>query len=271
MQIYTLQSITNEVRYIGLTTKSLKIRYTAHIKNAEQNSRNYHVYNWMNQHFKEYGVYPTIHLLDDTAKSIEDLKKLEQYYIGKFPNLTNMTIGGDGVSGYKRPLEAIEVRELKVLQYSLDGEFITSFRSMSEAAEVITGIRKNNTKISLVCNGKRWQAYGYIWRKNTDCFTTFSKPKPYTPTEEHKATLRARMSTSNPSKLGIENARSKPICQKLNGNIVKVYLTTDTVKKYFPYWGVSKALKTGQPAYGFIWEYIDKDIVRSLEKSKIQQ
>lgn len=271
MQIYTLQSITNEIRYVGLTTQSLKTRYRAHINNAARNSRNYHVYNWMNQHFKKYGVYPTIHLLDDSANSVEELKELEQYYISKFSNLTNMTNGGDGVLGHKRSLESIEAKEIKVLQYSLEGDLLAKFRSMSEAAEVITGSKKNNTKISLVCNGKRWQAYGYVWRKSTDCFTTFSKPKPYIPTEEHKATLRIRMAVSNPSKLGLENSRSKPICQKLHEDIVKVYLTTDTVKKYFPYWGVSKSLKTGQPAYGFIWEYIDKDIVRSLEKSKIQQ
>jgi hypothetical protein len=270
MQIYTLQSYTGEVRYVGLTTKNLTERYIQHIKNAKNNTRNYYVYNWINSHLKEYGVYPTIHLLDDSATDLEQLKALEQKYIQQFPNLTNMTLGGDGVFGYKATAEKLALREIKIVQYSLEGEIVQYFKSMSEAAEIITGNRKNNTKISLVCSGKRWQAFGFVWRKMGDHFNIFSKKATYSPTETHRHTLRQRMAVSNPSVKGLENARSKPIAQKLNGEIVKVYLNSDSVKKCYPYWSVSKSLKTGLEAHGFIWEYIDKEIVRSLEKSKIQ-
>ena len=46
-----------------------------------------------------------------------------------------------------------------VAQYTLDGQFIRTYRSIKEAKE-ITGA----SKIGMVCNGKRTQSGGYIWK-----------------------------------------------------------------------------------------------------------
>lgn len=51
---------------------------------------------------------------------------------------------------------------VKVAQYDLHGNFINEYISMAEA-ERITGI--NHRNISLVANGKRKTAGGFIWKK----------------------------------------------------------------------------------------------------------
>lgn len=48
-----------------------------------------------------------------------------------------------------------------ILQFTLDGEFVKEWSSGKEISEVL-GFSKGI--ISMCCNGKRKQAYGYIWR-----------------------------------------------------------------------------------------------------------
>jgi len=271
MYVYTLNSKNNRVRYIGITTKSLDERYKQHVANAKNNSRNYHVYNWMNKHFKEFGIFPHIKLLD-TANSIEELKNLETMYISNYKNLTNMTKGGDGISGLKWSESLYKKFSKAVVQYDLKGNYINSYKSMSEAAEAMTGNKKNNTKISLCCGGKRITAYGFIWRKKEDSFYKYkTEQNPTIISEEHKKILSEKMKKNNPSKKGILNSRSRPIGMYKNNEIEKVYITIEIARKEYPAWGIYKSLKTGEERYGFVWKYVDKDIVQSLEKSKIQQ
>jgi len=52
-------------------------------------------------------------------------------------------------------------RSRKVNQYSLDGVFIQSWGSISEAEATVGKISRN---ISSVCNGKQKTAYGFIWK-----------------------------------------------------------------------------------------------------------
>ena len=50
-----------------------------------------------------------------------------------------------------------------VSQFTKDGEFVNSFRSLLDA-EKATGIA--NSSISNVCKGKRKSAGGFVWRYN---------------------------------------------------------------------------------------------------------
>lgn len=54
-----------------------------------------------------------------------------------------------------------ELHEIKVNQYSLDGKFIKTWNSLTEAAK---NLNCNQPHMSEVCNGKRKTAGGYIWR-----------------------------------------------------------------------------------------------------------
>ena len=53
---------------------------------------------------------------------------------------------------------------IPVLQYSLDGEFIAEYNSISDAERKLGN---NHTHIWDVCNGKRKKANGFIWKYKT--------------------------------------------------------------------------------------------------------
>ena len=63
--------------------------------------------------------------------------------------------------------EVLKEKYSKIVnQYDLQGKYITSFSSLSDAARSL-GITYNTgivSHISAVCKGKRKTAYGYIWR-----------------------------------------------------------------------------------------------------------
>lgn len=56
----------------------------------------------------------------------------------------------------------------EILQYTLNGEFVASYISASDAAESIIGDRKNNSNISKTASGKLRAAYGYIFIYSED-------------------------------------------------------------------------------------------------------
>jgi len=63
---------------------------------------------------------------------------------------------------YKRIPHKVDPRP--VMQYTLDGEYVREWKSMSEAAEYITGNRKRGTDIGTVCRGLVKKALGYKWK-----------------------------------------------------------------------------------------------------------
>lgn len=91
---------TNEIRYIGKTSKSLEKRLKDHLVDAKSimnktstrrkiNKR----YSWIISLFKD-NLSPNIKLIEEVNES--NWEERESYWISIFPNLTNMTKGGDG-------------------------------------------------------------------------------------------------------------------------------------------------------------------------------
>jgi hypothetical protein len=74
--------------------------------------------------------------------------------------ISNALKGNQNAKGKKRPLAQLHTRK-KVIQFTLEGEIINIFESVSEATR-ITGVPQPD--ISLVCHGKRVTAKGYKWR-----------------------------------------------------------------------------------------------------------
>ena len=56
------------------------------------------------------------------------------------------------------------VNDHRVLQYSLDGEFIKTWDSIKEACETLYGNYKAQANIVRCCKGRSHRAYGYIWK-----------------------------------------------------------------------------------------------------------
>jgi len=190
--IYTLKDpLTNQIRYIGLTNRSLKIRLDSHYCDVHKNN---YKSNWIKS-LRKKKLKPVIEELD-IAYSLTEACFLERYWISQFKTwgfkLTNATLGGEGGLGYKHTPETIEKlkkiwsskpRKSKpqrltkeeqysklalslskpVLQYDLDGNFIKKWNSQKEAA--IHFNTKSNTIGHALKNENR-SAVNYLWRRS---------------------------------------------------------------------------------------------------------
>lgn len=93
VKIYTLSNpITNEIKYIGQTRKSLEERLRNHLKSKEKVYR----VHWINS-LKKDGIVPKIDLLEEVDE--KDASMTEIFWISMFKtwgfNLCNLTEGGE--------------------------------------------------------------------------------------------------------------------------------------------------------------------------------
>ncbi len=93
--------------YIGKTIRSLKSRKTEHVNDALNNTDNF----YFTRALKKYGVDNFDWDIIDECDDIDELNRLEVYYIGyydTYDNGYNLTIGGEGINGYEHTEEAKE-------------------------------------------------------------------------------------------------------------------------------------------------------------------
>ncbi len=154
-QIYTLEDpVTNEIRYVGFTSRSLPNRCSKHINECKK--RNDYKSNWIKSILKK-GLKPLIKHLDFCDKT--NWQITEQYWISQFNSwgfkLTNATEGGEGNVGRKCSKETLinlqqsHSKQAKpITQYDLEFNKIKEFPSINEASRV-TGC--NEGSISRNC------------------------------------------------------------------------------------------------------------------------
>lgn len=65
-------------------------------------------------------------------------------------------------------------------QYSMNGEFLNTYNSLTEAAYSIGKTVKNVSNISSVCSGKTFNAYGFVWRYKGEPFNKYPSKRIYT-------------------------------------------------------------------------------------------
>ena len=116
IKIYTLKHpITNEIRYIGKTSKKLKERLACHISDAKVRRYKNHNSNWIFSLLVQ-KIEPIIELLDEVDD--ENWILFEQYWISQFKSwgfrLTNLCSGGKGGIGNIPSKETIELRASKL-------------------------------------------------------------------------------------------------------------------------------------------------------------
>ncbi len=200
--LYTLKDpFTNQIKYVGLTSRTLKIRLSDHCSDM---SKNTYKSNWIRS-LKRKNTKPIIEELD-IAYSLEEACFLERYWISQFKTwgfrLTNATLGGEGGLGYKhsevtikkmknfwanKPKKPKPIRLTKkqmyaklslslskpVLQYDLNGNFVKKWNSQKEAAAFYN--TKSNT-IGHALKNPEVCAVNYLWRRFD---TIVKKIKPY--------------------------------------------------------------------------------------------
>lgn len=150
--------------YIG---KGSGDRINAHFYPSNLKNRNYKN-NKIKNLLKE-GIKPIIRILDDNLNE-EEAYKIENKLVSnigrnnmKMGPLCNLTEGGKGVLNYQN----VKSRK-KVYQFSLNGDFLNEYESLTEAAEV------NNlflSDISKCCRGEANTHGGFFWsfkRKNNN-------------------------------------------------------------------------------------------------------
>lgn len=69
-------------------------------------------------------------------------------------------------NGKDNPMYGKSVVNRKIVQLSLNGEFIQEYNSITEAQKTFT----TKVNISAVCRGKRKQAKGFIWKYTEDYY-----------------------------------------------------------------------------------------------------
>jgi surface antigen len=95
--IYCLvDPISNELRYVGYTAKTLEWRLETHWRERKRSST--HKNNWIKSLWDEYGVKPNIICLEEV--SVSEWEEAENFWINYFnfigSDLTNGTVGGLG-------------------------------------------------------------------------------------------------------------------------------------------------------------------------------
>lgn len=199
--IYTLSDpISKDVRYVGKTVKSLRVRLSGHIYSNKREHN--HRINWINS-ILDKGLIPVITKIDECAWG--DSQELEKNWIIHFRemgcNLVNSTDGGEGALGLKRSKEAclkssrsIRNNSKIVYQYSKEGVFIRSYPSCMDAAEQ-TNSTSNN--ISQCCLLSKKSHNGYIWSylsQNEIDFEKYKHSKPRGRVIENNSFFKKRVS-----------------------------------------------------------------------------
>jgi hypothetical protein len=191
--------------------------------------------------------------------------------------LTNITDGGIGAKGRKDTEKELErkkrfkhseewkkVLSKPVLQFTLDGEFLSEYSSVKEASQKTGTIKQN---ISSNLRGKYKSAGGFIWKyKDPSLLLQGHLSKPFE-MPKHSEETKKKMSLSAKKgeehhmkkKKGGNNPRAKKIAQKnLEGEIIKIWDSMSDIKRELGF-TPSNICRCGQGSVkrigGFKWEY----------------
>jgi hypothetical protein len=264
--VYKIYGLYDEgtLRYVGCTSQSLVYRLQQHnsVANKAKGKQCYRIC-WIKS--MQLRGKPIIIKLLASFNTRQEMYKAEVDWIAQTrldgADLVNTCTGGKGSNGHKWKSEDYEKHSLKVKQYSLKGELIAVHNSLSDAAELITGDRKKNTKLSLACRGSRGRrtAFGYIWRYINDAFNKYPTTGQWNVTQAQREAISKRQTENNvmTGRTGRLNHNSVAINQlSLDKEVITSF---DSIAEAISITGVKTILEAsikGSIAGGFYWERV---------------
>ena len=168
-QVYCITNLINNKKYIGITSRNIKIRFQEHCSHKRTL-----IYNAVQKYGKENFKIETL----EKNISKEEIDDRERYFIKKYntlvPNGYNLSTGGisnkDLNEQTKKRLSEMNmgIKNPRCNNYILQidketGEILNKFGSGREAARFL-GNEGKNVSINYCLRGKQKTAYGYIWK-----------------------------------------------------------------------------------------------------------
>jgi len=277
--VYLFKNKLNNKIYVGETVQpNYRNRFVQHKRNSEKGVINYFYnairkYSW--DSFEKYVLFQT-EILSNTVENKKKLEEIvnekEKYYINKFNSFDhkfgyNLTIGGDGVSGYTFSEESKkEMSENRsgekhwnygnfnnktseaIFQFDLDFNLIKEWPSM---AEVHRELNYNSNNISRCCSNKLKTYKNCIWVKKSDYYDGYL--------QKYKSNCKHSKS-------------ERPVIQfDFKGNMIKEYNSAkDASIGFGNSSAIGKAASGKNPqGFGYIWIYKDL-FTNDLLKEKVE-
>ena len=138
--IYKLYFKESNNFYIGSTTKSFKERFRRHTSDLNANR---HCNVMLQQAFLKYGM-PYIEILEICDS--ENCIKREQYYMDILKPVYNIAKKAGNTLGIKMKPELLEKHSTKVDVFDLAGDFINSYKSITQACKCLGAHASNVTR-----------------------------------------------------------------------------------------------------------------------------
>lgn len=226
--IYCIYNTMNCNSYIGQTTRNIEKRFKAHKTSSKNLNRSIYLYSDV----KIFGwdIFDIFQIEKVETDTLSELKSIldekEIFYIAKYntlyPNGYNISKGGWILPN--------TFESCKVYKFDLDGNLLTEYQSMSDAAE---NNHLSQADISNCCNNKKVATVGgFYWSKSK--------------------TL---------EKSSINTQKKRIIMKDVNGNIIREFdSTTDAAITLFndknKRSAISKCLTNkNKTAFGYMWQY----------------
>jgi hypothetical protein len=154
--IYKLYFDNYDKVYIGSTKKSFRKRLFQHIHSLNiKRHKNKILQSYCDDNLSAVLKFEILEIVIDEAL----LKDREQHYLDLFKErLFNQQLFAYSGKGFVMPKGRRNGLETKCLQYSMDGDFIQQFNSLSEAGKILN---IGSTHITTVCRGRLHSTGGF--------------------------------------------------------------------------------------------------------------
>ena len=244
--IYTITNKTDNKTYVGQTVRELDTRWKDHLKKGSK-------CRYLSSAIKKYGVDNFVFKLVCITFD-NQLDDMEIQYIEKYnclvPNGYNLRLGGNSGTHNaetKQKIAETLLKNMKVIQFDIQGNRLNSFPGLMKAAESV-GVLPST--IGHCCNGDIKTAAGFRWKYESNEVCSVAGIPPLT----------GRFKYSQPStKHDVINQIPRKIIQfDIHGTRLNTF---DTCKQAAAYVGASRSfitsccLKPNQTGKGFYWKY----------------